>query len=318
MSANQLASVSGVDSYLLYGEETTFADGTAPTNHFGIVKSVNPTSRRNLMKHYGMKGSSSGGKNWIKVTGGRFEGSMTVEFEPQVWTWLQQVLMNDRTGSGTSGDPYSYTEGNTLKTVSISHALDKTTTDRESKYGGCIINSCTIKATQGEPITVSLDIMHGNEDKDASLVSNQNLSTSTPYTFVGGTLEYPDTNALSHTIDSAEITITNNGEFRYGLGAYEAVAGVTKTREYIIKITIDQYDEEFIDDFLGSATAVSAPTTAATMALKFTDGANKYVDFVFTSVYIDEFGVGATANEVLTEDITFTAQSLVVGEQTAA
>ena len=66
---NSLASVAGVDSFVLYETESTFADGsTTPDNHFGIVKSINPTPRRHLMKHYGMKGTSSGGRNWGKTT----------------------------------------------------------------------------------------------------------------------------------------------------------------------------------------------------------------------------------------------------------
>ena len=64
----------GIDSWCLYGAETTY--GTAATTiatHFGIVQSVSPSSRRNLVQVRGFVGSTTSGRNMIKALGGKFE-----------------------------------------------------------------------------------------------------------------------------------------------------------------------------------------------------------------------------------------------------
>jgi hypothetical protein len=313
--------VAGVQSYFLYGAETTYGTGVTPDSHFGIVTSIRPDIKNNLLTSRGFRGTSTGGRNIAKVVGGKVETTMGIDFEPQVWDWLVYVLGGARTGAGTAGSPYSYPEADTVGSLTLSHNIDNATTDREMKYLGMLVDTCTIKCAVGEKVTVSLDFVGGIPVKDATLASTVALNSGDVYTFAGGSIEVPNGSALPNIIDSVEITIKNNAETKYGLGSRLGRAGLVKERDYSVKFTVNYIDETIIDLVLGSATGPTAttnPTRSATLAVKFTNGANKYVDFVFTGATFDGWTEGAEANDMLTEDVTATCESLVVGEQVSA
>ena len=310
--------VAGVQSYFLYGDEATYGTAGTVDKHFGLVTTPRPSLKNNLLISRGFKGSSSGGRNAAKVVGGKFEVGVGIDFEPQVWEWLEYVLGGTRTGAGTGASPYSYPESDTLTSLTLSHNIENDTTDREMSYLGCIVDQCTIKCSVGEKVTVSLDFLGADVDKDSTLATNTALDTSDPFTFAGGSIELPDGASLPNIIDSVEISIKNTAEIKYGLGSRVGQRAIVKAREYQVKFTVNYIDETLIDLFLGSATGVTSPTRSATLAVKFVNGANKLIDFVFTGATLDMWDEGATINEAITEDVVAICESLTVSEQTTA
>jgi hypothetical protein len=312
--------VAGVDSYLLYGTESTY--GTAGTINatFGLVQSFSPSSKNNYIKMRGFSDGTNNGRDVSHVVAGKFEAGLSVELIPVSFEWLEYVLGGVVTGSGTSGSPYVYTGSSSATSLTLSHSIDNDTTDREELFLGCIINSVTIKAAVGEVATVTLDVISGDVDKDASIPSKVAVASLDPYTFVGGSIEIPNGSAISQIIDSVEITINNNAEILYGLGSRVGQKPNFKARDYTVKFTLKYLDETFVDYFLGSATGPSAgtgPVPQATIDLRFDNRATHFVSFVFSGCYLDEYSMGISLNDIMTEDITYFAKSLSVSEATS-
>jgi len=306
--------ISGVGTYLLYGDETTFGIAGTVDTIFGLVSSFTPNMNNNVVKARGFKGSASGGRDIAQLVGGKFESSFSVELTPLNWDWLQYVV-GSRSGSGTSGDPYIYTGSNTLTSLTVSHCFNNDTTDREELYLGCMVNSVTLKAAVGEPVTSTIEFVNADLDKDATLPSNVALTDVLPYTFAGGSIEIPNASAIPNIIDSVEITITNNINMVYGLGSRVGQSKAEGAREYSIKFTVNYVDETLIDLFLGSATGPTNPTESATLAVRFDnpDG-TRSVDFVFSESMIDSMSETANLNEIVKEDHTAVAKTLSVTE----
>lgn len=312
--------IAGVNSYLNYGVESTY--GTAATlnkNFGGLITSFSPSMKNNLSKLRGFQDGSNNGRDVSHVLAQKFEASLSLEMTPLNWYWLEYVL-GSVSGAGSVASPFVYAGANTPSSLSIGHALNNVTTDREETYLGCVINSVTIKAAVGEPVTISMEILSGDIDKDASLTSAVALPALTPFTFSGATIEIPNASAISNIIDSVEITITNNVEIKYGLGARIGKRPNFKERDYAVKFTVKYLDEALIEKFLGASAGPIATTPAAdaTLAIRFQNSATHFVDFVFSSGYIEDFSEGNGLNEMITEDITYVAKSLSVTETISA
>ena len=309
--------IAGTQTYLLYGAESTYGTAATVDKGFGIVRSFKPSGTRNVSERYGMKGSGNTGREGQKFTAGKYESSFSVDLDPQFWDWLEYVL-GSVSGAGSSGDPYVYVAGVSPSSITVSNSLNNDTTDREEKYLGCMVSSMTLKASVGEPVSVTLDFISADMDKDATLPSNISSDTGEVYSFEGATLEVPNASAVSNIIDSIEITINTGAEIYYGLGSFVGQIGKAKKLEYSIKCNLKYLDETFIEYFLGNSTDVATPTAIASLGFKITNGATKSVDFVFSNLEVQNFDEELEVNELVVEDITFKALSLTVTEvQTA-
>jgi len=210
--------IAGVDSYVLYGVESTYATAVTADTHLGLIQSFTPTIDRQVNEARGLKGSTTGGQGVMKYTLGQFTSGFTVDFNTFDFSWLQFVI-GARTGTGTSADPFIYTEGNTLSSLTFSSSIDNVTTDRDSQHLGCMINTTTIRADVGNPVTVTMDVLSGEFVKDSTVQSTVALPTNEIVNFTGVDIERPDTTSISHIIDSVEIIFTRNPEIIYGLGS---------------------------------------------------------------------------------------------------
>ena len=311
--------ISGVGSFLLYGAETTFGTAAGTIDQqFGLVSSFTPNLNNNIIKARGFVGSTSGGRDVAQFVGGKFEQGFSVELTPLNWDWLQYVL-GSRSGAGTVASPYVHTGANSLTSLTVSHNLDNVTTDREELYLGSMINSVTIKAAVGEPVTATIEFVGADLDKDSTIQSNVAITDVIPYTFAGGSIEIPNASAIPNVIDSVEITITNNVNIVYGIGSRVGQSKVEGARDYSVKFTVNYIDDTLIDLFLGSGTGPTNPTESATFAVRFdnSDGV-RYVDFIFAESVMESMSETANINEILKEDHTATAKTLTVNEvQTA-
>lgn len=308
--------MAGIGSYLIFGEETTYATAaSAIASTFGIVHSQKITMKNNLKKISGFKDTSTTGRETVKVIAGAFEGSGTVEFTPLLWNWLKYVL-GAVSGSGTVAAPYVYVAAALPTSLTISHCIDNVTTDREELLLGCMVTSVTIKAAMGEQVTVSMDYGFADIDKDATLTSNVAYPAYEPFSFAGATLEIPNATPVSNIIDSIEITITTGTEIKTGLGSRVGRKANPKELDYSVKFTVKYVDETLIEKFLGGSAgpSTSTPAADATLAVRFENSATHYVDFIFSSGYVDEYGEEAVHLAMIGEDLTFVTKSLTVNE----
>lgn len=298
--------VSGQDTYLLYGEETTPGTLASSLNKtFGLVKTFSPSINHNTIKQRGFAGSTSGGREVAFQVRGKQDVSASVEFEPQHFEWLKYV-MGTVSGSGTTGSPYVYTKGNSPTSISIANALNNVTTDRQEQYLGCYISNMSLKAAVGESLNVTLDIVGMNFSDTATLSSNVALNASAGYTFIGGTIEIPNASLIPNVIDSIDLTINTNAEIKYGVGSAIGKFGVPKALDYQLKFTVAYLDDTLWD-------MIVAAGEQATLALKFTNGTN-YVDFVFTGAFPTQISGNNSLNETVMEEYTFDCRSLSITE----
>ena len=162
---------SGVDTFLLYGNETTYGTAGTTDQVFGLVQSVTPTSKRNLIQVRGFVGTTESGRQAKKVLGAKFETSISIEFQPQHFDWLKYVL-GTRTGAGTAASKYVYasTVSGTTDSTSASKLADSTASfDTDTLVGQRVINTTDGTATtitavdSGTALSVAGDIFTTGE-----------------------------------------------------------------------------------------------------------------------------------------------------------
>lgn len=306
--------VAGVDSFLLYGQETAFGtEQTTVNTHLGLVKSFRPGISNNNSYTRGFAGSSSGGRNVVKSVGGTVVHGFSVDMEVLNWDFLE-YLLGGTSGSGT----ITYSETNLPPSATFHRCIDNpggSSTDQDLIMIGCVLNSVTIKATVGEPIQVTLEWMNAEKKIDTTILSNASLPSSDVFTFAGASIELPNATALDNIIDSLEITITNNFEMLYGLGSRIASNAIAKARDYKISFSVKYLDNALQQAVLGSLTpgATTEPTEYATIECNFVKGGDSAA-FLFTGFVFDDHNGNETLNEAIGEELSGTAYSLTVTE----
>ena len=305
--------ISGVHSYLLYKAETVFNTAVVADTHFGLVKNFTPKTNNSNTYLRGMRGTTTGGRDVAGVVGGKVENTASIEMDVLNWYFLEHVL-----GTAAGSDPYTYTGADLPKSITLVRSIDNpgtTATDRDEVWSGTVINSVTIKASVGEPVNCSLDVMSAGHMFDTTIHSAVALPTVDVYSFAGASIELPDGTALTNIIDSLELTITNNYEMLPGLGSRQASNALPKARDYAIKISFKYLDNDMLTKLLGAASpgATTEATENASLTLNFVNG-DKSAVFSFTKFVLDDLSGKESVNEVIGEDISGTAWSLSVVE----
>ncbi len=306
--------ISGVDTYILYGAESAYGTAVSTTTMFGgLIQSASFEIDRQVSEHAGFAGTGTiDGRQTAKYTTGTVSARGSVEFLAQKFDWLEYLMLGTKTGSGTTGSPYVYSLGKATKSITITENINNVTTDSERTFAGMVINNATIRASVGEPVSVSLDLIGGKIAKDTSVSSAVAQHTDELYNFSGGTIEMPDSTSIGNVIDSVEFTLNNNYVVLYGFNQ-EAVNARPGKLNIGVKFTLKYLDDDQMDRLMGSSTAITSQTPV-TLALKFTRAGSQYVDFVFTNVVISKISDQHNLNEFLIEDNDTLAQSLVVTE----
>ena len=216
-------------------------------------------------------------------------------------------------GGGGPTYTHTYTEADTLPSFSVDNSVEMGTNDMVSAYLGCMVNTCTITSSVNETVKVSLDCFYKTETLGTSGVFTHVAETEGSFTFAQGTLEIPNGTAIA-TVQTFELTLTNNLEYIFGLASRFAATGLGKQREFNFRLTAAFNDVTklltYFLDGTNTATAPDAatPTPHATMELTFTNsGAGALLESIvllFANVYFDEETLPQSVNEVIKEDIT--------------
>ena len=305
MGATNVPQSAGSRSYIIYAAETTYGTAAATPNlHFGLETNFEPSLKNNMKAHKGFKGSATGGRDTLKYTAGKAELEFNLDFDLNNDVFLEHVL-----GTKTMG---VYTGADFPKSITVAHAIDNVDTDRDEIYKGCVINTCSIKGAEGEPVTCSLSLKAADMAKDASLTANTALTDAAPYTFSESTFELPNGTALTNIINDFEISIENNWTMHFGTSR-KATAVTPGERNYRIKLSTKYVDDSLIEKaYGGTSIAADTPTQNATFEIVLTRPDNATLTFLFTLAPIDSYNLKAAINEPISESVDIMAASLTV------
>jgi hypothetical protein len=294
----------GVYSYVLYKAETTYGTEVTPDTHFGLVNNFSRPFSNNLNNRRGFKGSSTSGRDIQQYVAGKASINMTIDFDLNSEGIFTHIL-GAKDVSGYSGDDLP-------ASMTISHSIDNATTDRDEIYTGCVVNSATIKGAEGEPITVSLDVLAADLNYGSTLTSNASLPTTKPFTFSEATFELPDSTTITNIVNEFTLTITNNMKLHYG-SSRTATAYTAGAREYTLTLNTKYVDDELLNKALGgTGVAADQPTLNASMEIVLTNPDDDTITFTFGVSPIDTINLNAALNEPIGEEITLHPKSLTV------
>jgi len=261
---------------------------------------------KNLLEksNRGFKGSTSGGRDVSAFTAGKAELDLSMDFDFNDEAILEYV-MGDLTTATYTGTDFP-------KSITIAHAIDNVTTDRDEIYTGCVINTCNIKGAEGEPVTCSMSLKAAELNYDSSLTTNTALSSDAPYTFSESTFELPTGTAINNVINDFEITIENNWTLHHGTSR-TATAATPGERSYRIRLSTKYVDDNILNKALGgTGIASDTPIQNATFKIVLTRPNDDTLTFTFTLAPIDSYNLKAALNEPISESIDIIASSLTV------
>ena len=293
----------GFDSYVLYGEETSFGAGATPAagNRVGKVTSYSINMGNNFFKTHGM----GEGRNVTGSFTGAFDVTGSIDWDVDDFTFMQYAI-GTLSGTGVVADPWQLDEADNIgydaaniPTIALEFGHEGDTTDHEVTALGAVINNLTITASQGEVLKASCDFI-------AQTVASTNaiLTYTTPTTEV---FVFQQGNVTIGTdtfhCTSFALTIANNIQTFRNLGSRLIQQPVTGVRRYDFTITFRMKDDttasilsgtELQDVFWGAtgAPATAATVTAYTVSLDITEGASatdRVVNIDLENCYFDSW-----------------------------
>lgn len=321
---------SGVDSFAIYKEEATYNTnpGTWNTNakHFGIVKSISPSISRNLVKIRGFTGALpttnqvSTARDALKILGGRFETSMSVEFEPQEFSFLKYFFGSVSTVTSTHNYPQATAASDAdkkkyLKVPSLSIATrydfggssDKA--DMAWIFTGMIVDTLNIKAALGNPVSCNISMVGAAVLEEATVanVPYTALSADEPYHFVDCSVTSYGGSALPYIFDGFEFDGSNAAEILGSIGQYKGVHGRVGERNFNCKFDLTFEGKKFFTDVVGGAT-VLAPILISEVKLLLKKSDTKNLTINLKNLKIPSLDPSKTYGEIMKGNITLEAE----------
>lgn len=304
-----VAGNSGVNSWVLFGWETTF--GTAATTIdkcFGQgVRLGTLNQKNNIEPIYEL-----GNRNAQVLLPLKYEGSASIEFL-MASPWFLRAIMG--TVSSTTASPYTHTfsESNTIPSLTIKNVVNSATPSVRNLLGYKAAEA-NISCSIGEAAKVRLTGAFVNESLTTTTASSVAESFA-PMHFAYGSLEIPASSTIA-LIQNCEINILNNPELAYGLGSRHAQQAIEKNRKYTIKTSmIFQQSADILTKVYGGATGpVISPAETATLNLTFDNGLTgtnqRQIKYAFTGVQFDEDSIPQDPTAAIIEDAVAYARSL--------
>lgn len=231
----------GAFSYIKYGWESSFKGGSSARNKvFGKAQRVTSITRREnveLVRELGMREASGG---YFR----QFEGGLSVEFllsNP----WFFKGLLGSVTTSGSGPYTHTYTKTKVPVSMEVEVGLDLGNESFARLLKGCVINTVTLTATQGDAVRVRMDALFADEG-ETSYGSALYDTTFDVMTFDKATVEMPVGTVLAE-VQSFDLTVGNNALLVYGLGDYKPMSVVWQAFDVEGRLSITMKDSTFLD-----------------------------------------------------------------------
>ena len=293
----------GTDSYVVYGEETSFGAGATPAagNRVGRVTSVSYTMTNNMFRTQGM----GEGRNATTALTGPFDVSGSIDWDVDDFTFMQYAI-GTLSGTGVIADPWQLDEADNIgydaaniPTIALEIGSEGDTTDHEVTVDGVVINNLTLTASQGEVLKASCDWIGRNATSSATIIT-YTTPTTKPFVFQQGNVTI-GTDSLHCT--SFALTIANNIQTFRNLGSRLIQQPVTGVRRYDFTMTLKYKGDttasvlsgtELLAYFFGAATTASTlgTVTAYAVSLDITEGAangDRVVNIDLENCYFDSW-----------------------------
>jgi len=325
----------GIDQYVVFGEETTFATEPAALNKsFNFLQSFGSNLSRSLIKIKGISGNLPSANTELtsrdtqRIVRGKFEGSVNVSFNPVTFDFMKYVL-GTVSGAGSVASPFNYPQAtaatdsdkrNYLKipslSISTNYYFDGSgdAVDKVWKMLGWKVGSCTVSGSVGEPCTVALDGAFADLKGSTTLDDPIALPTEDPYHFIDASFEYPTGSPINNITESFELSVTNELELLWGMGSDIAKESKEKGRDFSLKLNMTREGTAFMDDFMGDATTLGIPTEIASITVKLQKDADRIINIICLQCKIGENPLQEDYPNVSKENIVITPKLVYITE----
>jgi len=299
--------VSGSNSYIQYGWETSYGSVSASINKaFGHNQKLTIRRNMNTRPVYGL-----GDLDATKTYSGLFEGGLTVEFD-LASTYFMKAVMGTVSDGGTG--PFTHTYSDSTGFVPTSFSLENginLDTDTVWKFLGCVVDRCIIEGRVGETVKVTLELKYASETWASSGIDTSPATDSEDImVFSEGSLQIPSGTTLAR-VQSFRLELVRNAELIWGLGSRIASKSVWKTREWNWTMDVTYENEDMIQDLYGQTSGpltATNPAGEASLVLTFTNGgattALRSLVMTLTNSYITSDNMGQNVENLLTAEYT--------------
>lgn len=275
----------GVDSQLMYGEESAWGTAVATTKPFGNAPNLESF---NTSKNY-VPSRGAGNREAVAMKQGRFEASFSVSFDlTSDLDWQKYVLTK------TTGTPVTEWEaGGAPKSLTVVWTRPQGATNAIITMAGCVITNQEMSIEEGEVIRVTLSFVCKRPvittgSALAPTYSNASLTFADACLTVGAT--------TYKLIQSVALSIDTGAELRGGLCSVEPTAYRIGGYGYSLSIT---HMLNSVDELLG----VSVADALLTGKIRIMTGATTFIDIDFTDAGFNTYDTSAIADEDITESI---------------
>lgn len=306
--------IGGVDTYFLYAKESVFGTPVTANLHIGLYQDSNFTPGRNLRERRGVVTSTTSGQEFVTKTQGTYDSQLTVNFEPINFAHLE-AIMGTLSGNGSSGTPFTHTRAQKPPSFTLAENLINVEDDQVYRHSGAVCESWQMRGGENEAPAVSMQWKIKETEILDTLLTNTALPAGDPYNFDGWTIEAPTNTELTHIVKGWTLRIRRDLRWRYGPSVTAQSYGFGFIY-YEIDLEVASRDDFYAEKYLGGAT-IGAPTPFATMQIELTNGANRWVRFTYTGVYIDDRPQSIRIGEDVSETVTMSARTLTVTERTS-
>ena len=235
-------------------ESGTYAEPTGSKYWVGLVTDHSPSEEENVV-NLRYTGTSSRNVSQFISTSKDYGGTMT--FHPQNFRMFGFAL-GSTVDSGSpspynhiiseinSDDSYAYTSGTNTNFPSFT-IIDSKKGQADGEhfvrtYKGCVVNSLSFAASQGEPAVCELEyfaqnLSNGSKTTDIPTISDED--TTRPYIWSDTQVHLPSGTKINEVMDVAW-TVNNNVERRHYDNGSRVVDNLIPTaRDYEVSLTLD-------------------------------------------------------------------------------
>ncbi len=296
----------GIDSYVVYAEDTAFGTPGTPTgtDYIDKVSSFTSSITNNLIRVQEV----GAGRNASDVVNGNVDVTGSINWFVSDVDFLQYLFVGIVSGSGTIGDPFLVTEANEfgytagqVNTLTLEVGSNGGSNDDKMTYDGVVFNTFTINANQGEVINISADWVGRTVNSSTSILTYTPPSDR-PFTFVDSKVSLGSD--VIGQVQQFTLTCNNNNQIFRDLGSRIISQPVAGVRRYEFNITLKlNYDDSasvlsglearsmvFDGTTISTTPTSNAQNTANTLNLSLIEGAtsgDRVVNFNLSNVYFE-------------------------------
>jgi len=313
-----MVTYSDVTTQIMYGTELTYGTEVTADSYFGRITGFNFDRTNNLIKDYDIGNRAV--QNFLL---GGFGITGTVNFDIIDFDVFEEIL-GSRTGSGTGADPYIYTRGNSISSITIETAR-RGTTDMNFTITGAKCNQAVINFSTGETMKCTSNWTAQTVKEDSSIQA-YTTPTTNPFTYLQGSIERSDV-AISG-IQSGSITVTNNLIENREIG--DRLMTDLFVGQFDIAFELSMYLDSgmattFFSDAYGQVVGSgpinsgSGLLTGSTIDLEISDGSNRIVTIALGTATINNWTPAVNmGNNMCTLTISGFAKTITITEQQQA